>query len=341
MSTLFSDRERREFSLDRWFGQLAAGDDRGSSLEREMLEESARVAGETFVPGDSRIPWELISARALTAGGSGAQLVSEKLGTAQFALRDSLTARLGVPIVDIPAGSWRLPIFPQPTDCQWLEDENSGVEVEQPTIGAARVSPRTMASLASYSKDWARDSLAGPQSVETWLLSMVARTLDKALLTGKGVDGEPLGLLNVPGTQVGTVDGTACFDDLCAIDEALEAAESANHAWILSPAGKRLLRGRIKTPSGLPILEGAVGSPVLSRDHVDGTPAIATTACPDGRILSGDWSSATVYSWGSPKIAVKQHGSTLFRSGLIQMRILLECDILFARPERFAVAALS
>jgi HK97 family phage major capsid protein len=280
--------------------------------------------------------------RRLTATDTGAHLTSEKVAPAALATRESLIGRLGIPVVEVDPGSWRMPLFPAPTLAQWLPDENSGVEVEQPTIGAARISPRTMASLATYSRDWQRDSIQGPQSVEGWLLQLASRTLDAAMLTGSGTEGEPLGLLNVPGVQSATVDAAATYADLCGIEEQLEAADGYNTGWILSPSGKNLLRNRHKNAGYLPILEGAAGLPVMEHSHIDGVKALSSTACPDGSLFAGDWSSATVYVFGAgPRIAVKSHGQSLFSAGLIQMRILIDLDLSFSRPERFAVATLS
>ena len=338
MAIQFNARELDAFRLSNWFDQLAADNLSGNSLEREMLEESARSNGESFMPADFRVPWSLMN-RRLTATDTGAHLTSEKVAPAALATRESLIGRLGIPVVEVDPGSWRMPLFPAPTLAQWLPDENSGVEVEQPTIGAGRISPRVMASLASYSRDWARDSIQGPQTVEAWLLQMASRTLDTALLQGTGTEGQPLGLLNVPGVQTGVVDGTATWADLCEIERALEAAEGVNRAWVASPASKSILRGRSKfSNTDSPIWEG---SQVWQSGMIDAVPAHASTSCSDGVIYAGDWSSATIFTFGGPRIAVKSHGQSLFSAGLIQMRILIDLDLSFSRPERFAVATLS
>ena len=66
VSTLFTDRERKEFSLHRWLDHQATGAT-GNTLESEMLEEAAKVRGELFMPNAAVIPWELLSQRALLA----------------------------------------------------------------------------------------------------------------------------------------------------------------------------------------------------------------------------------------------------------------------------------
>jgi HK97 family phage major capsid protein len=342
MSALFTDREIREFNLSRWFDHLA-GEGTGNTLEGEMLAEHARTQGVDFIAQNHAIPWELLNKRTLTATGTdgGSQFVSEHVSAPQLAVRDSLIGRLGVPVVSIPAGSHRIPRFPQPVDGEWLADEFDGVASSQPSIGSALVQPKTLASLASWSRDWHRDAVSGRESVEQWLLQIVGRSLDKALLTGSGTEGQPLGLANRPGVQTGAVDATETFGDLCGIEEALEVSGATNSAWILSPSGKKLLRNRYRNAGTTPILEGDPSRPVLLRDHIDGTPAVSTTACPDGRLFAGDWGSATVYVWGAPSIAIKSGGQSLFSAGSLQMRILLECDIVFSRPERFAVASLT
>lgn len=338
--SLFTERERKEFSLSRWLDHQAEGAN-GNSLETEMLAEFARVRGESFCPTEAVIPWELLTGkRTLTATNTGAQFVSEKLSPAQLALRagGALVGRLGCQVIDAPPGSHRVPLVPAPTDAQWWDaDGIGGIEVEQPALGAGRVNPRTMASLASYSKSWERESLNGPDVLSGWLLDMIARTLDRALLTGAGGI-EPLGVANTPGVQTGAVDGTGTWPDLCALEEDIEAAEGVNRAWVASPNGKALLRSRAKSSDGEPIWTGT--GPIWASGAIDGTPAVSSPICPDGRIFAGDWSSVQVYLWGGPKIATKFTGRDNFAVGRIQMRVIAECDVIALRPERLAVATL-
>lgn len=333
MAGLFTDRERKEFSLHRWLDHQAEGG-RGQTLESEMLEEYARTRDELFIPDDAVIPWELLTGkRAVTASGTGSQFITESVSPALQALRagGSLVARLGIPIIDAPPGDHRVPVMPPATDAQWWDaDGVSGITAEQPTIGAGRIRPKTMATLASYSKAWEREAMSGPDALGAWLVDMIGRTLDKALLTGAGGI-QPLGIANTPGIQTGTIDGTDTFADLVAIERLVEASEGINRAWVGSPASKALLRGRALGD----------GSPIWSADTIDGVPAISTLICPDGALFAGDWSSVHVYMWGGgPKIAVKNNGKSLFSAGMIQMRVIAECDVIALRPERMAVATI-
>jgi HK97 family phage major capsid protein len=342
MSALFTDREIREFNLSRWFDHLA-GEGTGNTLEGEMLAEHARTQGVDFIAQNHAIPWELLNKRTLTATGTdgGSQFVSEKVSAPELALQNSLAGRLGVRVAELAPGTHRIPRFPQPSDAQWLSDEFDGIDAVQPAVGSVLTQPKTLATLASWSRDWHRDAVNGPASVEAWLLQIVGRSLDKALLTGSGTAGQPAGLLATPGVQSGDIDAVDTFNDLCSVEEALEVADATNTGWIMSPAGKKLLRNRYRNAGTTPILEGDPNRPVLLRDHIDGTPAVSTTACPDGRLFCGDWGSATIFVWGSPSIAIKSGGQSLFSAGNLQMRILLECDIVFSRPERFAAATLA
>ena len=329
MSGLFTDRERKAFSLARWLDQIAEND-QGNSLERELLEEAARVRGDDLNLYGVRIPWELLTGkRALTASGTGSQFITETTTAAQaLASSGSLVSRLGIPVIDCPPGTVRVPLMPAPVEGQWLADENSGVEVEQPTIGAGRASPKILASLLSYSRAFSTEAVQGPAALESWLLAMVGKSIDRALLHGAG-GAAPLGVANTPGIQTGTIE---TWGDLLALEEAIEAAEGPNGAWVTSPAGKKLLRGRALGD----------GSPIWKADTIDGTPAVSTPICPDGQMFAGDWSSVHVYMWGGgPKLAVKNNGKSLFSAGMIQMRVIAECDVIALRPERLAVASVA
>ena len=135
-----------------------------------------------------------------------------------------------------------------------------------------------------------------------------------------------------PMVQTGTVDATDTYGDLVALEQLIETAEGRNTAWVGSPASKALLRQRALGD----------GSPIWVRDTIDGVPAISTPICPDGQVFAGDWSSVQVYMWdGGPRIATKHTGRDNFSVGRIQMRVLLECDVIALRPERLAVASIT
>lgn len=341
MPALFTDRERREFDLTRYFRALAEGDFGSASrtLEGEMIAEAAKVSGTEVSPYGFSLPWELLGTgkRALTTQNTGSQFVSESTHAPIQMLRPySVLARAGAASVSGLTGTQRWPRFPKPERAAWMLEETGTAASAQPDVGAIRSTARTLGTLVKVSAPWERDSEGGLQGVEAFLLEAVGRTLDHAALHGSGTEGAPLGLAGMadrdePYVQTGSVDGTDCFGDLIALEAAIESQDGSNRAWVMSPASRQLLRSRTR----------ADGSPILVDGRIDTVPALVSTDVEDGYLFAGSWPDLMLAFYGSgPRFAVNHRGQSNFSAGMIEARVLVDVDVVCLQPRRFAVASI-
>lgn len=339
--TLFTDRERREFNLSRYFRALAQDDFGGAArtLEGEMLEEAARVNGREMSAYGFEIPWELLSGRrTLTTQNSGSQFVAESVHEPIAMIRPySALARAGVASISGLTGGNRWPRYSKPERATWMLEEVGTAANTQPEIGAVRSTPKTVGTIVAFTAAWEREAEGGLVGLEAYLLEAIGRTIDHAALHGTGTEGQPLGLAGLadratPLCITGSVDATDTHGDLLDIEEKLDAADAINAAWVMSPATRKLLRARTRSD----------GSPILAEGRIDGVPGIVSTDADNGYLFAGSWSDLLVAFYGSgPRFALNRHGQTNFSAGRIEARVLVDLDIVPLRPERLAVASIT
>jgi hypothetical protein len=331
MGRLLERQLGASFSFARMVDCMANGKLTGA--ERELLQESARHAQETFDETRVRLPWSLFARDLSTASGSaGAFLVATETGEAFDVLRPwSVAARAGVSIVERLRGNQTLPRTTAKTTGYWLADETTAITSSTPSLGQISLTPKTGGGLVTFSRQ-----LANQAAVESYvrreLLRTVGTLVDQAILNGSGASGQPTGILATAGvqSQSGTTLGLAGVTNMkeqCASNNAPDEAI----AFVGTPQVRELLETR----------ERATGSGfVWDADTVASRRALVSSDVPAATLICGAWSDAILALWGDGFVfELNPFDPTGFKTGTIQARLVVSCDVAIAHPSAWCVAS--
>lgn len=311
---------------------ICMSDGKLDGVEREMLEEVARIAGTPFDPSRVVIPFGLF-ARDLTSASalSGGYLVGTETGEALDVLRPwSVTARAGITVLENLRGNQVLPRTTTKATPVWLSTEGSQATPSTPSLGAMALTPKTAGAGIKFSRQLSLQA-AAENYVRRELLRTVATAVDQAVLTGTGAAGQPTGLLNSAGllTQSGTSlgwTGVLNMKQQCASANAADASL----AFLTTPEVRELLEAR----------ERAAGSGFVWEDEsVASRPAYASTDVPAATMICGDWSDVLFGLWGQGFVfEVNPFDPAGFKVGIIEARVLVSCDVAIGHPTSWCVA---
>ncbi len=125
----------------------------------------------------------------------------------------------------------------------WFE-ENAEIDESKIAFGRVLLTARKLAGIGLASSEWLMDSQneSGRRVVETSLLMEIATALDNAAFNGDGLDGAPVGLVNVPGVVTTPITAALTLDDLAASIARVEAANAVPNAIFLHPSAFASLR---------------------------------------------------------------------------------------------------
>lgn len=332
---IFTQKERTEFSLAKAI-RLAASDALSGCLEAEMMQEAAIRAGRMPSTNSLTIPFELLAAshrRDMTSAGvSGSNyLVNDAdVQAAIDVLRPwSVTARAGVRILPGLQGDVMIPRTTGTIVGQWLPTESDPVTASQPVIGAVSMSPKSAVALAKYSSLMRVAVPALDAYLARDLSRSVSAMLDRAVMIGAGVIGEPQGIANTNG--IITTSGTALsWATLQTVIETLASADADENtlAFIGSPSVRRILSQRER-------LTGS-GVPIWNNKEIAGFPGMVTTGTAANSLTVGAFDGVTVGIWGEA-LQLEADPVTFFKSNVIQFRCWLTADVAVASPGSFAV----
>jgi Phage capsid family len=161
----------------------------------------------------------------------------------------------------------------------------------------------------------------------------VGGALDVAVLNGSGTNGEPTGLLLTEGvqTQSGTTlnhAGTTAMKPMAA------AANVADEriVFLSTPAIRETLENRLRTGNG--------SRYVWDEDKVADRPAYLSTDMPTDSMICGDFGNVYVGIWGEAFVLeINPYDPTHFKTGVIQGRIILACDLAVLHAPGFCKSA--
>jgi HK97 family phage major capsid protein len=247
----------------------------------------------------------------------------------------ALVNRLGVEVWPGLIGNLAVPAEGSAPTIYWL-DEGMDVPESDVALGGTVLRPRTVGCLLPpISRNLLVLGLR--KSTEPILKGMVRRAvasgIDTAFFAGSGVDGQPLGILNVPG--IDSRSGAAfALATATAMIRTLEDANIATEgaAWCASPDVAELLRKREKETAGNAVY-------LLGDDNkMCGRPFFVTTSIPAGKIILGAWAEgAALPTWG-PGIEVLVDDKTLSTKGQTRIIAFASIDVFVRRVEAFAIA---
>lgn len=298
-----------------------------SSYEHDVSAAVARGAGITPHPHMLYLP---IGQRDLTTqNGGGSSLIgtSNPGGRVLASLQQSaVLSRAGAQLVVLDRADAAVPVATSAPAVTWLAGENAQVGDAQQTFAARLSQPKYVAARVTFSRQL---GLQSSTALEGMLLGelgrAVAAELDRVSLQGTGADGEPLGLVNiggVPSASGGSITWANLQADVRAVrDDKVPGAPS----FVMTPTVAEVLATRERVAD--------TGRYLLEDDRAAGRPAFTTTGAPTGTLVCGDFSQLTVYTWGALQIAVDPF--TAWRSGMITMRVILGCDVVYAHPTTF------
>jgi HK97 family phage major capsid protein len=243
----------------------------------------------------------------------------------------SVPARLGMTIETGLIDNQVIPKVTQQTTPQWQNTEAASVTPSTPTLSQIAATPKQVGVVVQYSRQLSLQANADV-FVRNELLRTVGMTIDQAAIVGSGASGQPLGLLNTAGvqTQSGTTLNAGCSTMKQKSAEANAADERIT--FVSTPAVRALLEGRERSTGG--------GKFVWDADKVADRPAYVSTDMPAATMIAGDWSLIWLGLWGPGFVVeVNPFDPAGFKSGMIQARIIVRCDVAVLHPSAFVVAS--
>lgn len=306
--------------------------------EREACEEAARIAGKPFDPFRWCVRWEWLGTRAndLSVGAQGGgYLVGEEVPAAFDALRPwSTVARAGVQIFEGLTGNAVLPVTSAIGAPTWHSSEVAAPTGNAPTIGSVALVPKTVSNTLAVSRLLTLMAPAlAERYVRTELTRSIAGAVDAAVLSGEGLNGAPLGLVNHP--DINTATGTS-FAQATAAEMLSDVAEADaledRVAFVGHPLVRKALQARERA-TGLGF--------VWDADQVVSRPAYVSTALADDSLLVADWSRVALALFGPGlELEVTPFATSGdFQAGTITARAILSCDVGLLSPAAVCLAS--
>jgi HK97 family phage major capsid protein len=293
----------------------------GSSLQevhgigsRRMAHESQLIErmGQTF-------------ARALTATNftTGGALVGTELlaGSLIELLLNAIRFLDGVTYLGGLVGNIAIPRVTGPTANSYWLPEGGTVSGADMTFAQLALVPHRLAATMAYDKQLvAQASLSVEALVRNYIARIMAVEKNRAMINGSGTNGQPLGLLNIPGVQVlnFATSGSPTFAEIVKFETAIETANAdiGPMSWLTSPP----VKGNLKSTAV--VLTGATtvaSVPIWKDDEVNGYPATATQNVPNNLVIMGVGSEYVVADWAGIDMVVNPYSLDL--SGQIRLTV--------------------
>jgi HK97 family phage major capsid protein len=320
------------------------------SLIRTLPEDRQRSIKGTLIPIND-INWGTRSIQSVGGGGGifGGNLVETTLDSGNFIdilSNKTLVMQMGARTINGLVGNLDIPKQLTGLSTYWV-DENEPVTESSMNFGLINMRPKTLGALTSYTRQMLLQATPEIESLlRQDLMRVMALELDRAAIAGAG-GLEPLGILNQPG--VIDLGSSGANGDLLSWDLLLEMetrlmennVEGSNLGYMLTSRVAKTAKQTTQNTSN-------VSEWIWQNGRMNGYMAGVTEQMPrDGAkgaatnlhtMIFGHWQDCMIGMWGSLEVVTNPF-STGWRSGSVEARALLTCDIQIRRPESFVFSS--
>ena len=201
------DKDIKQYSLCRAIHALATNDWSEAGFERDVSKELSRLMNKN--PEGILIPINQVGGKrdlSTITGTSGGYLIGQEYRPQEFIelLRNKIkVAQLGARILSGLVGDIVIPKMNGGATSYWVQ-ENQTVTKSEANFGQIEMSPKEIATRCHVSKKLIMQGTPDAENlVKDDMALSLAIAIDRAVLLGSGVAGEPMGIKGTPG--VGTV----------------------------------------------------------------------------------------------------------------------------------------
>ena len=230
---------------------------------------------------------------AATVEGAGKENVAEDKWNLEVAVRNNLIAtKMGADFVGGLVGDVSIPQYGGST-VRW-KGETATAEDGQGTFTEVTLAPRRLTAILDVSKQFlAQDSNDAEAMLIRDLAAAVAEKLDKTIFGAETIENAPAGLFAGVSAEKGLAEMT--YDDVLALEEAVELANGTNYMFICNPKVKFALKGT-QTANGLQM--------VFDGKEIDGFKTISSNSVADKGIICMDPKELVIGQWSGYDITI-------------------------------------
>jgi HK97 family phage major capsid protein/HK97 family phage prohead protease len=327
-----SEKEVQGYSFSRALQAAVSGDWSKAQVEKAASDKVAKMLGK-----DSRgfyVPHQVLKRDLNTTNTS--QIVDTTTGGASFIdiLRNKLViAQLGGQVLSGLQGNVAIPKQTGTATAYWI-DEGGDTTASELGLGLVELKPKTVSAKTAYTRQML---LQGNPDVENLVMNdlaaNIALAIDKAAISGTGINGQPLGIINttgINGVDCSTAAGGLTWAKAVEFDTkiATDNADVANMNFIGGAGVTGILKTTLKAANGSTYL--------LENGEVNGYKHTRTNQVAANTLLFGDFSQMITGLWGGLDIMIDPYEKA--DSGGIVIRAFQSIDIGVRYAEAFSAS---
>ena len=279
------NKEIRTMSLLKMINAVVEGRNFTEDEAKAIAEARAEFAKSGIAP-KGQIVYRSIAA---TVEGSGKENVPEDKWNLEVAVRNNLVAtKMGADFVSGLVGDCSIPKYAG-SNVTW-KGETATAADGQGAFSEITLTPKRLTATLDVSKQFLlQDSNDAEALLIRDLGAAIAEKLDETIFgAGSGDTNTPAGLFN--GVTGETALTAITYDDILALEEAVELANGSNYMFVVNPKVKVALKGT-QMANGLQM--------VFDGDEIDGYKAISSNSVVTNGIICMDPHELVIGNWGS------------------------------------------
>ena len=279
------NKEIRTMSLLKMINAVVEGRNFTEDEAKSIAEARAEFAKSGISP-KGQIVYRSIAA---TVEGSGKENVPEDKWNLEVAVRNNLVAtKMGADFVSGLVGDVSIPKYAG-SNVTW-KGETATAADGQGAFSEITLTPKRLTATLDVSKQFLlQDSNDAEALLIRDLGAAIAEKLDETIFgAGSGDTNTPAGLFN--GVTGETALTAITYDDILALEEAVELANGSNYMFVVNPKVKFALKGT-QMANGLQM--------VFDGDEIDGYKTISSNSVVTNGIICMDPHELVIGNWGS------------------------------------------